>query len=57
MDNDSNCEAGIISIPNGKTIGGQAAQELYEIRLKKEFARMNELSKKVTLSSWIQIEW
>ncbi len=41
MDNDSNCESGIISFPNGKTMSGQAAQGLYEITLCEEFARMN----------------
>jgi tRNA-binding EMAP/Myf-like protein len=28
MDDDSNCETGLISFPNGKTLGGQTAQGL-----------------------------
>jgi hypothetical protein len=54
MDDNSNCEAGIISFPNGKTLSGQASQGLYEIMLREEFARMNELTGGITLSSWIQ---
>jgi hypothetical protein len=41
IDDDSNCELGIISFPNGKTMSGQVAQGLYEITLREEFARMN----------------
>jgi hypothetical protein len=54
MDDDSNCEAEIISFPNGKTLSGQAAQGLYEITLREEFARMNELTGSINLSSGIQ---
>ncbi len=36
MDDDSNCETGIISFPNGKTLGGQTAQGLYEVTLREE---------------------
>jgi hypothetical protein len=50
MDDDSNCESGII----GKTLSGQAAQGLYETTLCEEFARMNELTRSITLSSEIQ---
>jgi hypothetical protein len=35
---------GIISFPNGKTLGGQTAQGLYEVTLREEFARLNELT-------------
>jgi hypothetical protein len=34
LDEQSNCTAGTISFPNGKTLGGQAAQGLYEITLR-----------------------
>jgi hypothetical protein len=54
LDDGSNCEAGIISFPNGKTIGGQAAQGLYEITLREEFARLNELTGSLTLTSGVQ---
>jgi hypothetical protein len=54
MDDDSNCESGIISFPNGKTLSGQAAQGLYEIMLREEFARMNKLRGSITLSSGTQ---
>jgi hypothetical protein len=53
MDDDSNCEVGIISFPNG-TLGGQTAQGLYEITLREEFARLNELTGSITLTSGVQ---
>ncbi len=37
MDNNSNFEVGIIQFPNGKTMGGQTVQAIYEITLRKEF--------------------
>jgi hypothetical protein len=43
MDDNSNCESRIISFPNGKTLSGQAAQGLYEIKLQEEFAILNML--------------
>jgi hypothetical protein len=54
MDDNSNCKSGIISFPDGKTLSGQAAQGLYEITLREEFARTNELTGSITLSSGIQ---
>jgi hypothetical protein len=54
LDDGSDCEAGIISFPNGKTIGGQAVQGLYEITLREEFARLNELTGSLTLTSGVQ---
>jgi hypothetical protein len=51
MDDDSNCEIGIISFPNGKTLGGQTAQSLYEVTLREEFSRLNELTGGLTLTS------
>jgi hypothetical protein len=54
MDDERNCKSGIISFPNGKTLSGQAAQRLYEITLREEFAKMNELTGSITLSSGIQ---
>jgi hypothetical protein len=42
LDDDRNCEAGLISFPNGKTRGG--GQELYKITSREEFAKMNEPS-------------
>ncbi len=54
VDDDSNCEAKIISFPNGKTLSGQAAQGLYEITLREEFARLNELTGSITLTSGVQ---
>jgi hypothetical protein len=55
MDDNSNYEAGIISFPNRKTLSGQAAQGLYEITLREEFARLNELTGSLTLSSRVQV--
>jgi hypothetical protein len=54
MDNDSNCEVGIISFPNRKALGRQTAQGLYEITLREEFARLNELTGRIMLSSGVQ---
>ncbi len=54
MDNDSNCEVRIISFSNGKTLGGQTAQGLYKIMLREEFARLNELTGSITLTSGVQ---
>ncbi len=50
------CEGGegVISFPNGKTMGGQATQGFYEITLREEFAKMNELTGSITLSFGIQ---
>jgi hypothetical protein len=31
MNKGSNCEAGIIQFPNGKTMGGQRAQVIYKV--------------------------
>jgi hypothetical protein len=44
LEDGSNCEAGTISFPNGKTLGDQAAQGLFEITLQEEFAKMNKLT-------------
>jgi hypothetical protein len=44
---------GIISFPNGQTLGGQVAQGLYEITLREEFARLNELTGSLTLMSGV----
>jgi hypothetical protein len=49
LDDKSDCEMGIINLPNGQTLGGQAAQGLSEITLREEFARLNELTGSLTL--------
>jgi hypothetical protein len=54
LDAKSNCEVAIITFPNGQTLGGQAAQGLYEITLREEFARLNELTGSLTLTSGVQ---
>jgi hypothetical protein len=56
VDDGSNCKAGTISFLNGKTLGGQAAQGLYEITLQEEFAKMNELTGSITLLSEVQAQ-
>jgi hypothetical protein len=53
----SQCEEGIISFPNRKTIRGQTAQGLYEITPREELAKMNELTRTVTLSIGYKQEW
>jgi hypothetical protein len=54
LDDNSNCEAGVISFPNCKTMGGQAAQGLHKITLREEFAKMNELTSSIMLLSGVQ---
>jgi hypothetical protein len=53
LDDKSNCEVGIITFPNGQTLGGQPAQGLYEITLREEFARLNDLTGSLTLTSGV----
>jgi hypothetical protein len=54
LDDDSNCEVGTMTLRDGKVLGGMASQGLYEITLREEFARMNELAGSLTLTSGIQ---
>ncbi len=54
LDDDSNCEVGTVTLRDGKVLGGMASQGLYEITLREEFARMNELTGSLTLTSGIQ---
>jgi hypothetical protein len=54
LDDDSRCEVGIVTLPDGKVLDGQAAQGLYEITLREEFARLNELTGSLTLTSGVQ---
>jgi hypothetical protein len=54
LDNEDNCEVGTVTTSDGKTLKGMAAQGLYEITLREEFARMNELTGSLTLTSGVQ---
>jgi hypothetical protein len=54
MDDDNNCEADIVTFSEGKMNWGQAAHGLYEITLREELAKMNELTGTLTLSSGVQ---
>jgi hypothetical protein len=54
LDNESKCEVGIVTFPDEKTLDGQAAQGLYEITLREESARLNELKGSLTLTSGVQ---
>ncbi len=45
---------GIVTLPDGKVLNGQVAQGLYEIILREEFARLNELTGSLTLTSGMQ---
>jgi hypothetical protein len=54
LDNDSRCEVGMVTLPDGKVLNGLAAQGLYEITLREEFARLNELTGSLTLTSGVQ---
>jgi hypothetical protein len=50
LDDECRCEIGIVTFPDGKTLNCQAAQGLYEITLREEFARLNELTGSLTLT-------
>ncbi len=54
LDDESNCEVGTVTLRYGKVLGGMASQGLYEITLREEFARMNELAGSLTLTSGVQ---
>ncbi len=54
LDDDNNCEVGTVTLRDGKVLGGMASQGLYEITLREEFARMNELTGSLTLTSGVQ---
>ncbi len=54
LDDDSNCEVGMVTLQDGKVLGGMASQGLNEITLREEFARMNELTGSLTLTSGVQ---
>jgi hypothetical protein len=54
LDDEDNCEVGTVTTSDGKTLKGMAAQGLYEITLREEFARMNELTGSLTLTSGVQ---
>jgi hypothetical protein len=54
LDDESRCEVGIVTLPDGKVLNGQVAQGLYEITLKEEYARLNELTGSLTLTSGVQ---
>jgi hypothetical protein len=54
LDDESRCEVGIVTLPDSKVLNGQVAQGLYEITLREEFARLNELTGSQTLTSGVQ---
>jgi hypothetical protein len=54
LDDESNCKVGAITFSNGKMLKGMTSQGLYEITLREEFARMNELTGSLTLTSGVQ---
>jgi hypothetical protein len=54
LDDESRCEISLVTFLDGKMLNGQAAQGLYEITLREEFARLNELTGSLTLTSGVQ---
>jgi hypothetical protein len=54
LDDEKRCKIGIVTFPDGKTLNDQAAQGLHEITLRKGFARLNELTGSLTLTSGVQ---
>jgi hypothetical protein len=43
-----------VVLPDGKVLNGQVAQGLYEMTLRKEYARLNKLTGSLTLTSGVQ---
>jgi hypothetical protein len=54
LDDESRCEVGTVTLPDGRVLSGQVAQGLYKITLREEFARLNELTGSLTLTSGVQ---
>jgi hypothetical protein len=54
LDDERRCKDGIVTFPDGQMLSGQAAQGLYEITLREEFARLKELTGSLTLTSGVQ---
>jgi hypothetical protein len=54
LDDESRCELGVVTLLDGKVLNRQVAQGLYEITLREEFARLNELTGSLTLTSGVQ---
>jgi hypothetical protein len=54
LNEESRCDIGIVTLPDGKALEGQAAQGLYKITLREEFARLNALTGSLTLTSGVQ---
>jgi hypothetical protein len=54
LDVERRCEVGMATLPNGKVLNILASQGLYEITLRDEFARLNELTGSLTLTSEVQ---
>jgi hypothetical protein len=54
LDDDNRCEPGMVTLTNEKVLNGLASQGLYEITLREEFARLNELTGSLTLTSGVQ---
>ncbi len=54
LDDESRCEVGVVTLPDGRVLNGQVVQGLYEITLREELARLNELTGSLTLNSGVQ---
>jgi hypothetical protein len=55
LDTESSCEVGMVTLRDGKVLSGLASQGLYDITLREEFARMNELTGSLMLTSGVQV--
>ncbi len=49
----SNCETGVLELPGGRKIGGQATQAIYKITVLEEYAKLNDLTGTITVASGI----
>ncbi len=46
-------ETGVLELPGGRKIGGQATQAIYEIMVLEEYAKLNDLTGTITIASGI----
>jgi hypothetical protein len=49
----SYCETGVLELPGGRKIGGQATQAIYEITVLEEYTKLNDLTGTITVASGI----
>jgi hypothetical protein len=51
LTNGSYCETGVLELPGGRKIGGQATQAVYEITVLEEYAKVNNMTGTIIVAS------